>query len=103
MPGQLRNSSVAYQVTEEREMSPATVRSPSETIKLLSITDKKTNKVFALSPFLITGTYRISDIARKLKPGCKIPNSPGYWKVYHKIKHLQDLELITLERRSNVN
>jgi hypothetical protein len=84
-------------------LSPATVRSPSETIKLLSITDKKTNKIFALSPFLITGTYRISDIARKLKPGCKIPNSPGYWKVYHKIKHLQEFGLITLERRSNVN
>jgi hypothetical protein len=83
-------------------MSPATVRSPSENIKLLTITERGTNKVFDLTPLLVRGKFSIADITRRFKPGCSIP-SPDYWIIYHKIKRLQELGYITLEKRSNVN
>jgi hypothetical protein len=84
-------------------MSPATVRYPSRDIKLLFISDRQTKTKIPLYPFIRTGSLKISDIVRRIRPNCQIPGDPIYWKVYRKIKALAALGYVTLEKKAKID
>lgn len=65
--------------------------------------ERGTNKVFDLIPLIVRGKFTLADITRRFRPSCKIPNSPEYWIIYHKMKRLQEMGYVTLDRRSSVD
>jgi len=84
-------------------MSPATVQYPHRDIKLFFVSDDEQKCTFWLLPQIWKGPVRIVDLVRKIKPDCKIPEDPIYWKVYRRIKRLAMLGYVTLEKRERID
>lgn len=82
--------------------APATVEYPLRDIKLLLVPDDEQKCTHWLLPAIWKGRVKLTDLVRKIRPGCKIPDDPVYWKVYRRIKRLEQLGYVKTEKQSTI-
>lgn len=83
--------------------APATLRYPHRDIKLLFVSDNENKCTYWLKPALWRGPFKLADLVRQFRPGCKIPDDPIYWQVYRRVKRLAALGYVRLEKRERVD
>lgn len=84
-------------------MSPALVEYPLRDIKLFFVNDKVNQCTYWLKPAIYSRSIKLTDLVRKCKPGCKIPDDPLYWNIYRRVKRLEKLGYVTLEHKTRVD